>query len=188
MTDNEIIKALECCTNNKGTGSYVDCPLANYAFEECADILRTEAYNLINRQKDKIKEFDERNIIYRGTVEWQAKEINRQKVEIERLEKEAEDKERAYNDEFCLRKEWQTKCREVLKEKQIIGSEAIEKFAERLKEGIQENHYYTSTEDMGNRKRYAHITNIKDFSQYIDNLVKEMTEVETNQRKEDEGK
>ena len=131
MTDNEIIKALECCTNNKGTGSYVDCPLANYAFEECADILRTEAYNLINRQKDKIKEFDERNIIYRGTVEWQAKEINRQKAENERLKKEVEDKERAYNDEFCLRKEWQTKCREVLKEKQTTKSEAIKEFAER---------------------------------------------------------
>lgn len=58
----------------------------------------------------------------------------------------------------------------------MTESEAIKEFAEMLKEGIQENHYYTSTEDMCNKKRYVHITNIKDFSQYIDNLVKEMTE------------
>ena len=32
------------------------------------------------------------------------------------MKKEVEDKERAYNDEFCLRKEWQTKYQELLKE------------------------------------------------------------------------
>ena len=58
--------------------------------------------------------------------------INRQKAEIERLEKEAKDKERAYNDEFCSRKEWQTKCRELLKEKQITKSEAMKEFAEKI--------------------------------------------------------
>ena len=173
MTDNEIIKALECC--NGWNGRCLNCPL-NREGTNCKEKLNSYTLDLINRLKMKNKELDERNVIYRGTVEWQAKEINRQKAENERLKKEVEDKERAYNDEFCLRKEWQSKCRELLKEKQIIGSEAIEKFAERLKEGIQENHYYTSTEDTGNRKRYVHITNIKDFSQYIDNLVKEMTE------------
>ena len=49
--------------------------------------------------------------------------------EIERLKKEVEDKERAYNDEFCLRKEWQTKYQELLKEK----SETIKEFAEKIK-------------------------------------------------------
>lgn len=49
--------------------------------------------------------------------------IDRKKAEIERLEKEIKDKERAYNDEFCSRKEWQSKCRELLKEKQNIKSE-----------------------------------------------------------------
>lgn len=51
--------------------------------------------------------------------------INHQKEKIERLEQEVKDKERAYNDEFCLRKEWQTKCRELLKEKQTAKSDRI---------------------------------------------------------------
>ena len=55
-------------------------------------------------------------------------------AEVKRLEKETKDKERAYNDEFCLRKEWQTKCRELLKEKQTVKSEAYKEFAEKLKE------------------------------------------------------
>lgn len=60
--------------------------------------------------------------------------INRLQDEIEKLEKETQNKERAYNDEFCLRKEWQTKCQELLKDKQTIKSEAYKEFAERLKE------------------------------------------------------
>ena len=60
--------------------------------------------------------------------------FTRQQAKIERLEKEAKDKERAYNDEFCLRKEWQTKCRELLKEEQTTKSEVYREFAEKLKE------------------------------------------------------
>lgn len=153
MTDNEIIKFMQCVMGNDANCS--ECEYQKtLPFPSCRRMCAKNALDLINRQK----------------------------AEIERLEKEIKDKERAYNDEFCSRKEWQTKCRELLKEKQITKSEAIKDFAERLKEGIQENHYYTSTEDMGNRKRYVHITNIKDFSQYIDNLVKEMTEVNKNDR------
>ena len=88
--------------------------------------------------------------------------INRQKAEIERLEKEIKDKEKVYNDEFCLRKEWQTKCRESHKEKQITKSEAIEEFAERLKSKIWHS------------PEYNYINSIT--PDYIDNLVKEMTE------------
>ena len=87
--------------------------------------------------------------------------INRQKAEIERLKKEAEDKERAYNDEFCLRKEWQTKCQELLEEKQITTSEAIKEFAERLKEKLQWD---------------VEFDNKLVFESDIDNLIKEMTE------------
>ena len=58
--------------------------------------------------------------------------INRQQGEIEKLEKEIQDKERAYNDEFCLRKEWKTKCQELLKDKQTAKFEAVKEFADRL--------------------------------------------------------
>lgn len=56
------------------------------------------------------------------------------KAEIERLKEESSDKERAYTDEYCLRKEWQDKCRQLLIEKQTAKSEAIKEFAERLKD------------------------------------------------------
>ena len=86
------------------------------------------------------------------------------------MEKEAKDKERAYNDEFCLRKEWQAKCRELLKEKQITKSEAIKKFAERLKEKCYED--FQETYEMLS----PYVTDDD-----IDNLVKEMTEVNGNE-------
>ena len=87
-------------------------------------------------------------------------------AENKRLKKEVEDKERAYNDEFCLRKEWQTKYQELIKEKQITTSEAIKEFAERLKEKLQWD---------------VEFDNKLVFESDIDNLVKEMTEVEKNE-------
>ena len=75
--------------------------------------------------------------------------------EIEKLKKEVEDKERAYNDEFCLRKEWQAKYQELLK----VKSEAIKEFAERLKEKLQWD---------------VEFENKIVFESDIDNLVKEM--------------
>lgn len=85
--------------------------------------------------------------------------INRQKAENERLKVDL------------------AKCSirldNLYKTADEIKSEAIKEFAERLKEKatstFYEEHKYVDTED-------------------IDNLVKEMTEIETIQRKEDEGK
>ena len=86
---------------------------------------------------------------------------------------------RSYN---CL-KEWQTKCRELLKEKQIIKSEAIKDFAERLKEyELCMFCSFPNNKSLGSEQYIV-------LSDSIDDLVKEMTEeIETNQRKEDEGK
>ena len=58
MTDEQIIKALECCTQNVGCNG---CPFVNstdikyrggYA---CAETMRKSALNLINRQKEEIE-------------------------------------------------------------------------------------------------------------------------------------
>lgn len=54
MTDNEIIKALECCVLKKGCG---ECPanphIRNYGF--CTASLIKGAYDLINRQNAEIE-------------------------------------------------------------------------------------------------------------------------------------
>lgn len=84
LTDEEIVKALECCK---------DCSI-NLNFE------------IVQKIEDKNKEILELIDI-----------INSLKAEIEKLKEEVKDKERAYNDEFCLRKEWKNKCQELLQEK-----------------------------------------------------------------------
>ena len=53
MTDNEIIKALECCKNKR----CVSCPYDDVAdkFAECSAKLVNDAHGLINRQKAEIE-------------------------------------------------------------------------------------------------------------------------------------
>jgi hypothetical protein len=60
MTDNEIIKALECCQT--GTCVTDNCPLLDQREDEhrCIGILLVECKHLINRQKARIKELEER--------------------------------------------------------------------------------------------------------------------------------
>ena len=70
--------------------------------------------DLINRQKEKIKEFDEKIVIQQGMIDYQ-------KAEIERLE----------NQNTLLLKK---KCKDINTARKIIKSEAIKDFAKRLKE------------------------------------------------------
>ena len=51
MTDNEIIKALECCSN--GLDGCRECPAKEHNLE-CGNVLKFRALNLINRQKAEI--------------------------------------------------------------------------------------------------------------------------------------
>ena len=117
MTDNEIIKFMQCVMGNDANCS--ECRYQKVLpFPSCRRMCAKNALDLINRQK----------------------------AEIERLEKEIKDKERAYNDEFCSRKEWQSKCRELLKEKQTTKSEAIKdnEIIKALKDEIRRANYIES--------------------------------------------
>ena len=53
MTDNEIIKALECCKRPVGTGACKDCPLDKD--RPCTTTMIENALDLINRQKAEIE-------------------------------------------------------------------------------------------------------------------------------------
>ena len=55
MTDNEIIKVLECCTSK--TYFCGDCPLSDYG-DDCGNITRKEALNIIQRLKAEIEELN----------------------------------------------------------------------------------------------------------------------------------
>ena len=143
MTDNEIIKAVECCLakENCEVISCEKCPLEKQY--ECMDIMFHQTLDLINRQKAEIESLKHR------------------KTEL------------------------QIRNQELQHEK----SEAIKEFAEELE-------YFVLNEDIEvaepKCKDYeSYINGANQFRHQIKNginsLVKERTEVETNQRKEDEG-
>lgn len=50
MTDDEIIKALECC-QDKNFEACRECPLYTESYPECLRGLKVSALDLINRQK-----------------------------------------------------------------------------------------------------------------------------------------
>lgn len=131
FTDEEIIKAVECCSEPCCVCD--ECPLYCVGVNCSSFELHRYALDLINRQQ----------------------------AEIERLKEESSDKERAYTDEYCLRKEWQDKCRQLLIEKQTAKSEAIKEFAERLNEKAQIADCFDSY-------------NMVVGTHFIDNLLKEM--------------
>lgn len=54
MTDNEIIKALECCSHRNEDFPCDGCPAYNIA-QMCMENLMSDALDLINRQKAEIE-------------------------------------------------------------------------------------------------------------------------------------
>ena len=127
MTDNEIIKALECCVTNK-------C-------DEC--VIYKECHNENGK----------------GRVQVVIDLINRQKAEIERL--------------TVNKNAYGLGMQRLAEQLETAKSEAIKKFAERLKA--------TDTADLVgeqyiNGEIYGYFYSDA-FERKIDNLVKEMTEV-----------
>ena len=107
MTDNEIIKALECCINGDGC---VGCPLIDD--EICTDNLRKYPLDLIKRQKAEI------DILIRKKNKLQD-EVAEKDAEIERLTRE--------------RDFYKAPSSELARGVEQIKTEAIKEFAERLK-------------------------------------------------------
>ena len=112
MTDNEIIKALECCsitTSNACTG----CPLYSEDDIGCIPILTKNSLDLINRQKAEIEKFEKIEHFGTKTIEAQTKEIKRLNSLLE------------------IEKFYGTLTTQSFK---TAKAEAIEEFAERLRE------------------------------------------------------
>lgn len=131
MTDNEIIKALECCAKTEFISDCAKCEMLAF---DCKDILIEYALDLINRQK----------------------------AEIDRLQKTVVDLNTNLSESInCFTRMeslYKIKCKEL----EISKSEAIKEFAERLKSEYED-------EKQG---RYINWL----MNDIIDNLVKEMAE------------
>lgn len=148
MTDNEIKQALPF--------------LAKYCKDEYNDIRVDEvllgASDFINRLKTKNNQLDE-------TIQQLAEEINRQKAEVERLQKAGEEAVSCFH-----RMESLYNIKRV--ELKVAKAEAIKEFAERLKAECKKDRYViqTSTNFGVIDKQYLRVVDESD----IDNLVKEM--------------
>ena len=149
MTDEQIIKAVGIC---RIPDTCRGCPYHELYTAECICALMKDVFDLINRQKEKIKEFDGKIVIQQGMIDYQ-------KAEIEQWKEEANRWQNAFVGECML-----TSC----EAKSEIAVEAIKEFAERLKRtsiGLE----------IGDDKKFK-MTVVSTVA--IDNLVKEMTEVE----------
>lgn len=89
MTDNEIIKALECCIAVV-TECNEDCPYYNY--DDCERKIWTDCLDLINRTKIESKRYRGKCALQKKELTRLYDEINHQKAEIERLQKLLDDK------------------------------------------------------------------------------------------------
>ena len=123
MTDAEIKKALECHAS-KDLATCEECPLLN--IQDCAYKLSENALDLINRQQAKIEAFEAKTVIQKGLVD-------RQRAEIERLQKELALKGLEYT---LLERDRAKDICDFAEELKTIKAEAIKEFAERLKEKL----------------------------------------------------
>lgn len=163
MTDEQIIKALECCATDDGDDCF-QCPYGNIVYKPgnggCVNRCRKEALDLINRQKaeneelrsDKIiaerHEKDARDLFVDCT-----RQLAEAKAEIESLK-------RGVTFTFTIEDFESIKETVISSLDNKIKSEAIKEFVERLKK-----HKYCA---------HCEVVSVSD----IDNLAKKMTEVE----------
>ena len=139
LTDNEIIKALECCSKSNSNEEYCeDCPFKDTTSAYCIDLNIKSALDLINR-KDKALKLSAKEI-----VDLKIK-VKQQKAEIEKYD----------NIKTTIHKFWDILLKLSLakrKEKPTleemaeaiteIEAEAIKEFAKRLKKKSQKYPYY----------------------------------------------
>ena len=160
MTDKEIIKALECCLGGKEE-LCKECPFNGECYGD-VEYLIAYALGLINRQQEQLE-------AAANGQETLQKALAEKNAEIERRK----------NNLFCKVVIDEEKMQNIIKEKvigfelniELIKSEAIKEFAERLKEKIK-----TECNPYGKRT-FDYDTSLA-IMRYIDNLVKNITEVD----------
>lgn len=145
MTDDEIIKALECCdfTDIKACE---ECPLYNTF--DCSFVIIDKTLDLVNRQNAEIERLKQENKEYCEDNRIIAYQRNQRDKEIRALHNQL-------NGLNFMDKQ--------------IKSESVKKFAEKLKDSADK----TRIKNMETEKVVFYMDEFK-----LDNLVKEMTEVQ----------
>ena len=161
MTDNEIIKALECCKMPVGSGACNGCPLKTVRdslrkedTKSCTTILLENALDLINRQKAELKKKDtEIDILirkketlrdeiselraeidhYKGVIKLLEQDVATANAEVERLKYTVA---RCRTEIQACDNDYKRACAERdarIVTNNFIKAEAYKEFAERLK-------------------------------------------------------
>ena len=144
MTDNEIIKALECCIGDTDGKDCFGCPL--YEIDDCQAHLNLAALDLINHLQAKLDEAED-------TIQFAYKELKKAEAEV-----------KTELDKFNAEKN------DVMYHKAQIKAEAYKEFAERVSKLICDNTY----PDFDKDGKAVNIWSAKDGYKQIDNLVKEV--------------
>ena len=164
MTDNEITKALECCIGDTEGKNCLDCPL--YEIDDCQAYMYLNSLDLINRLQAELKVSNEalnNSIKLNNRLETQNKDlvetIGNLTTEKDALFDKAEElkaKVERLNKEIQITKDAYTMLQTKI---EIIKSETIKEFADRLKDSFFDNDYESPDVD---------------FDYFVDNLIKEM--------------
>ena len=149
MTDNEIIKALECCTKTEFISDCAKCEM--FAFD-CKDILIENAIDLINRQKAEVERLEDKIFVLENDLE------------------KAENLSDALGNDIDIKLNYIYDLEEKI---ETVESEAIKEFANRFAKELSEFDMSSVGLPDYDRGYKDCMTNIEDT---IDNLVKEMTE------------
>ena len=167
MTDEQIIKALECCATDDGNDCF-QCPYGNIVYKSgnggCVNRCREEALDLINRQQTKIEALQTDNKQLQSDVI----NANQNWDHIKGLwEREKEKVESAKQKVICACKMLNT-----------AKSEAIKEFAERLKSKLNDLEFQTKTQRKTVTVKFcddnANWVMHECIPEEVDKLVKEM--------------
>lgn len=83
MTDNEIIRALECCCKNNNCEG---CPFDYLTFSsQCASELAIKSLDLINRLQEEVRQLDNESSALLADIDFRDKELKKLRAENERL-------------------------------------------------------------------------------------------------------
>lgn len=167
MTDEQIIKALDCCSTDVRENTCPKC--AFYKKHRCSTLMLNAVSAIINRQKVEIEELRSDKII----AERHEKDARDLFVDctrqLEEAKAEIESLKRGVTFTFTIEDFESIKETVISSLDNKIKSEAIKEFAERLKEEMRLD------DDCKYDCAQCHY-DCKDYIPFIDNLVKKMTE------------
>lgn len=173
FTDDEIIKAAECCFLEKRCEG---CPLDRGVGDaSCIKDLHSAVLDLFNRQKAEIEKLEKLDELAERSIEASTAVINDLRSEVALLNDANTNLQDLYQAEKSKVLKKQEKLIMAYRKLQTAKSEAIKEFAENLTQDFKNHRLEMNLNGLKGTHRTDEMT-YETIIEYIDNLVKEMTE------------